>query len=217
MPKSTEVNTLWAVRNFQEWMDSNSCHPEQPCCEGALLTNSLSKLSFWLQKYVLGTREKTGEKYPAKSVHLLYCGINHYMKEKKLNAFNILDCESSDFKLLFNANDSYFRELHGDGIGSDSKGTEPVTRDAEDKLWSTGVLSVSMPKQLLNTVFFLNRRKFSLQDGNGHCCLKISQIVHNISPEGKVHYTNTENCSNNRAGGFDQLSVLNKVVISTKI
>ena len=60
--KNTEVNTQWAVRNFQEWrMDYNSRHSEQPCPKGILLTDSSSELSFWLQKYVLGTRKKTGE------------------------------------------------------------------------------------------------------------------------------------------------------------
>ena len=39
-----------------------------------------------------------------------------------------------------------------------------------------------------------------------------TQISQNLSPEGKVRYTYTENCSNNRAGGFNQLSVPNKVV-----
>ncbi len=37
-------------------------------------------------------------------------------------------------------------------------------------------------------------------------------IVKNVSPEGTERYTYTENCSKNRAGGFNQLSVPNKVV-----
>ena len=157
-PKNTEVNTQWAACNFEEQRtDYNSHHPEQPCPEDVLLTDSLSELSFWLQKYVLGTciRKKASEQYPPKSVHLLLCGIHRYMKEKKLNAFNIFDRENPEFKLLFNTCDSYFRELREDGIGSDSKGTEPVTRDDGERLWSTGVLSVSTPKGLLYTVFFL--------------------------------------------------------------
>ena len=67
MPKNTEVNTLWAVRNFQEWRtDYNSHHAEQPCPKGVLLTDSLSKLSLWLQKYVLGTRKKDQRTVSAK-------------------------------------------------------------------------------------------------------------------------------------------------------
>ena len=60
--------------------------------------------------------------------------------------------------------------------------------------------------------FFLNGKTFALHGGNEHRCLKISQIVCNIPPEGKVRYTYMENCSKNRAGGFNQLSVPNEVV-----
>ena len=148
----------------------------------------------------------------SKSVHLLLCGINRYMKEKKRCSFNIFDHENPNFKLLFDTCHSYFRELREEGVGSDSKSTEPVTRDDEETLWSTGVVSVSTPKGLLNAVFFLNGKNFALRGGNEHRCLKISQTVRNISFEGKVRYTYTENCSKNRAGGFNQLSVPNKVV-----
>ena len=88
VPKNTEVNTLRAVRNFQEWRtDYNSCDPEQPCLEGVVQTASLSELSFCLQKYALGTRKKTGEQYLPKSLHLLLCGMYNYTEEKKLNRF----------------------------------------------------------------------------------------------------------------------------------
>lgn len=90
VPKNTEVNTQWAVRNFNEWQtDYNSRHPDQPCPEDILLSDSSKDLSYWLQKYVLGTRKKSGEKYPPKTVYLLLCGLNRHMKEKKVNAFNI--------------------------------------------------------------------------------------------------------------------------------
>ena len=159
IPKNTEVNTQWAVRDFQEWrVDYNSRQPEQLCPEAVLLSDSSSELSFWLQKYGLGTRKKNGEQYPPKSVYLLLCGINRYME--KLNSFNLFDRENPDFKLLFNTCDSYFRELREEGAGSNSKSTEPITRDDEEKLWSSGVLSISTPKGLLNAVFFLNGKKF---------------------------------------------------------
>lgn len=125
IPKNTEVDIQWAVRNFEEWRaDYNSRHPEQVCPEGVLLSESSSELSFWLQKYVLGTK-KNGEQNPPKTVYLLLCGINRYMKEKKLNSFNIFDRENGDIKLLFNTCDTYFRELREEGIGSNSNSTEP--------------------------------------------------------------------------------------------
>ena len=213
VPKNTEVNTQWAVANFNEWQaDYNSRHPDQPCPEDILLSDSSKDLSYWLQKYVLGTRKKSGEKYPPKTVYLLLCGLNRYMKGKKLNSFNIFNHDNPDFKLLFNNCDSLSRELREEGHGSESKATEPITKEDEEKLWPTGVLSLFTPQGLLNAVFFLNGKNFALRGGAEHWCLKLAQISRNVSPEGKVRYTYTENCSKNRAGGFNQLSVPNKVV-----
>ena len=55
-------------------------------------------------------------------------------------------------------------------------------------------------------------KNFFLRGGAEHWCLKLSQISRKISPKVKVRYTYTENCSKNRAGGFNQLSIPNKVV-----
>ena len=157
VPKNTEVSTQWAINNFDQWrVDYNSRHPEYPCPDGILLSDSSSDLSFWLQKYILRTRKKNGEQYPPKTLHLLLCGLNRFMKEKKLDSFNIFDHDNSDFKLLYNTCDSYFRELREEGIGSHSKPTEPISREDEERMWSSSAISVSTPKGLLNAVFFLN-------------------------------------------------------------
>ena len=67
MPKNTEANTQLAVCNFNEWQsDYNSCHPDQPCPQDILLSDSSKDQSYWLQKYVLGTRKKSGKKCPLK-------------------------------------------------------------------------------------------------------------------------------------------------------
>ena len=154
MPKNTEVNTQWAVRNFKKWQANyNSRHADQPCPEDVLLFDSSKEMSYWLQKYVLGTRKKTGEKYPPKTVYLLLCGLNRYMKEKKSNSFNIFNRDTPDFKLLFNTCDSLFRKLCEEGHGSESKATEPITKEDEERLWSTGVLSLYTPQGLLNSIF----------------------------------------------------------------
>ena len=96
------------------------------------------------------------------------------MKEKKLNSFNIFSRDNPDFKLLYNTCDSLFRELREEGHGSESKATEPITKE-DEKLWSSGVLSPSTPQGLLNAVF-LNGKNFALCGGAEHRCLKLSQI-----------------------------------------
>ena len=44
--------------------------------------------------------------------------------------------------------------MREEGVGSNSKYTEPITRDNEEKLCSSGVLSISTPKDY-STLFFL--------------------------------------------------------------
>ena len=107
---------------------------------------------------------------------------------------------------------SYSKLVLDDGVGSESSATEALTKVDEEKLWASKVLDPSHPKGLLNAVFFLNGKNFALHGGTEHRSLKLSQIKRNISPEGKERYTCTENCSKNRAGGFNQLNVPNKVV-----
>ena len=134
------------------------------------------------------------------------------MKEKKTDSFNIFDQTNNSFKMLRRTCDSLFRELRQEGVGSSSKSTEPITKDDEQLLWFSGQLDPSTPRGLLNAVFFLNGKNCVLRGGAEHRDLKISQIVRNVSPEGKERYTYTERCLKNRAGGFNQLSVPNKVV-----
>ena len=209
VPKNTSVNTKWAVKNFIDWQTCyNSCHPKEPCPDDVLLSDNPVELSLWLQRYILGTRKKV----ILQKHYLLLCGLYRYMKEKKERVLNIFNREDPDFKKLFKTCDSYFRELRDDGVGSESSTTEALTKEDEEKLWVSKVLDPSNPKGLLNAVFFLNGKNFALRGGTEHRSLKLSQIKKNISPEGKIQYTYTENCSKNRAGGFNQLNVPNKVV-----
>lgn len=80
--------------------------------------DSTSDVASWLEKYVLSTRKKTGEPYLPKTVYLLLCGLQRYMKEEKVCAMNIFDRNDPDFKRLYCTCDNYFRELRADGVGS---------------------------------------------------------------------------------------------------
>ena len=65
------------------------------------------------------------------------------MKEKKTDSFNIFDQTNNSFKMLRRTCDSLFRELRQEGVGSSSKSTEPITKDDEQLLWSSGQLDPS--------------------------------------------------------------------------
>ena len=61
-------------------------------------------------------------------------------------------------------------------------------------------------------VFFCNGKNFLLRGGAEHRTLMLLQVVKNVSSEGRVRYTCTENVSKNRTGGVCQLDVPHKVV-----
>ena len=138
------------------------------------------------------------------------------MRERKQHPFNLFDKEHPDFKLLVTC-DNYFRELRADGVGAESQPTEPFAVEDQEKLWNTAVLSTHIPEGLLNAVFFSNGKNFILRGGEEHRRLKISPLQRNISPDGKVRYTYTENSSKNRSGGFNQLDVPQKLCTNMKI
>ena len=51
-----------------------------------------------------------------------------------------------------------------------------------------------------------------LRRGAEHRELKFSQLTRDFTSDGLLCFTYTENCSNNRCGGFSQLDTENKVV-----
>ena len=160
----------------------------------------------------MSTRKKTGEKYPPKTVHMLLCGIQRYMREQKEVAFNIFSMDDPAFKQLMTTCDSLYRELREEGVGAGSAPTQTLADAEIEKLWTSGVLSVDSPQGLLNAVFFYNRRNFLLRGGAEHRKLKLSQVKKNTSPEGRERYTYSEHVSKNRRGGVGQLDLSHKVV-----
>lgn len=62
VPKNTEVNTFWAVRNFNDWLKAyNMQHPECACPEDILLTDNLDSLSVASKVYPWHEKEKWRE------------------------------------------------------------------------------------------------------------------------------------------------------------
>ena len=100
-PKKTSINTSWATRNFKDWvLACNSRHPENPCPEDILLTDNAKDLSFWLQKFIMGTRKKKREKYPPKTLYFILCWLIRYITEQKEVALNIFNKISTSCAIL---------------------------------------------------------------------------------------------------------------------
>jgi len=119
------------------------------------------------------------------------------------------------FKLLKNVCDSVFKKLYSKGIGVETKATLVILMNEEDKLWTSGMLSMDSPIGLLRAVFFYNGKHFCLRGGQEQRNLKLSQFVRETAVvSGKEFgcYIYREFGSKNHQGEFNCLNLQNKVV-----
>ena len=154
-----------------------------------------------LQRFVLETRREDGTRYPPKTIYQL-------LREVQSTPVNFLDRGDTRFKPLHNSCDSEFRSLHEDGIGTERKSANIITKEDKDRLWDSGVLSAKTPDGLQKAVFYYLGKVCCLR-GEEQRHLKLSQFTRLHNPE---RYIYTEHGSKNRNGGFYQLHIENKVV-----
>ena len=113
VPKNTRYNTKWAKRVFEEWQNNRL---EKTACAAVVsdqddsqqmedLTVPLAEMSVpsvahWLSKFACEAAKLNGERYPAKSLYLIMCGLNRYLADiKGEEGFNILDKRDSRYTL----------------------------------------------------------------------------------------------------------------------
>ena len=86
VPESTQKNTRWCVKVFNDWATEKNTHlgiekvpigflERADCACNAVMLNR------WLTKFVLeGTRRTDGRPYPPDTIYALLCGLYRYMQ-----------------------------------------------------------------------------------------------------------------------------------------
>ena len=144
-PVNTEYATKWAVRNFTDWVqhrNADSDNSSKKRVPNNLLDScSADDLNHWLSLYVVETRNKKGELYPPKTLYQLLTGLHRHALSINPHTPNFLDKISPAFRKLHNVIGNHFKALRKDGIGSESKHTEIITKEEENRLgkWSFGL------------------------------------------------------------------------------
>ena len=218
VPSNTRRCNNWAFTNFSLWLANSDDGIDDP--DKILLTDDSKLLCSYLCRYVMETRKENGEQYPPRTLFQLMCGLLRYMRDKKNDAFNILDEKNPDFVPLKKVMDSHFKQLHNDGIGTRQSQSEVISYEEEDLLWTRGVMGLDTPKKLVRTVFFYTGLNLCLRGGDEHRCLKVSQFCRMTVNDPKnagqdiVCYEYTEHGSKNNKGGLQQIKKRqqNKVV-----
>ena len=93
IPKNTDINTCWAMKNFTDWLsDYNLRNPKSVCPEEVILPSCPAEtLNKWLCVYAVETRSQSGEPYPPASLYSLLSGILRHMRSENPTYPNFLN------------------------------------------------------------------------------------------------------------------------------
>ena len=110
VPSSTKYKNKWALSVFGEWqlartikvpvLDPGGLFKDYDLHKVATLSTGIEEmdalsLNYWLSKFVMEVAKKTGERYPAKTIYRMVCGIRRHLEEKNgaeaLNPLNNSD------------------------------------------------------------------------------------------------------------------------------
>ena len=99
VPANTRSNLQMAERNFIEWeKQHDQQEPEDPKPLDLLQSHIAELACKTLCKFVLETRNSSGQHYPPATIRSLLSGINRILKENKA-PFSILDKDAHSFAI----------------------------------------------------------------------------------------------------------------------
>ena len=138
--KNTTLNNKWALKNFEDWFKAKRNTTQEPL--NLLLTDDPAVLCDTLCVYIKETRKTDGTPYSPKTLYLLLAGLQRQIRLNKGRASSINIFSDPRLEKFHNVCDHEFRRLHQSGIGTETKHTEPLTKDDEQALWDKKVLDL---------------------------------------------------------------------------
>ena len=158
-------------------MQRNWLVPEDPVPLDLLKSHDAELVCKSLCKFVLETRNSSGQHYPPATIRALLSAINRIFRENKA-PFSLFNKDDPQFTNLQRTMDSVSSELHRKGIGAEHKHASVITTKDEDALWAAGSLGTSKPMSLQHTVFFYVGLQFCLRGVQEHYDLVPHQFTH---------------------------------------
>ena len=134
VPKNTQKNSRWALRNFCEWREK--CSSDEKCRSDLLDSPpwDITELNHWLCLYALETWHSDWKKYPVSTLFALLSGILRHMRSVDPECPNFLDNTNYKFKELHAALDNLGRQLHSEGVGAEVKHASVISTEEEEAL-----------------------------------------------------------------------------------
>ena len=84
VPKSTVYKNKWAIQIFRELQGqrANKICTIDIGLDVQELTESIESLNYWLCKFVQKVANKSGGRYPSRTLHNIVCGLKRFLVEK---------------------------------------------------------------------------------------------------------------------------------------
>ncbi len=216
VPANTVRRNAWAVNNLMSWAKArNEENPGDLVPVDLLECRCPDVVNKWLCRFVMETRQESGEPYPPKSIYALLCGLHHVQKDNKIQ-FNFLDKTDVHFQELHKTLDTVCSQLHTRGVGAKTNSAAVITLEDEDLLWRQGILGCDSPRVLFHTVFFYVGLFFCLRGGQEQRSLTWENF-RRVPEDPKVYTTSTyyeyfEFASKNNQHRFRDIHCKNKCV-----
>ena len=162
---ATHRKCEWAYHIYRAWqINRNIKALGDPTLRhiGDLVDLSDEDMNFAICRFVLEIRKKSGEIYPAETLHEIIICLQLYLMTKGRQV-KILD--DVKFAQIRNTVDNRMKELSRLGHVKPCKKARLITREEEEMLWNSGILGGDAPKQLVETLLYLFGLHFALHAG----------------------------------------------------
>ncbi|CAG2236653.1 unnamed protein product [Mytilus edulis] len=180
---NTQKNTKWAIKVFNEWRAARRQNGVEIT---DLLAMDVKTMDYWLQRFVLEARKKTGDEYPPKSLYYIVCGLMRHCKDNKLFHVNFFDEKDGTFAQFRKVLDARMKYLLAKGLGTKQKKADAISEEDEEILWSSGVFGQSNSTTLQYTIEIIRdavnecSMKTTIWNNSARCLEYVSEISGNF-------------------------------------
>ena len=203
--KNTLRKTLYDVNLFSSFLRSKNEMRE-------FYKISPTELDVFIANFILSVRKKGGEEFEPISLRSMISSIDRALRRHRYEA-SIMQSPDNIFTATKQALKAKQKDLKQKGKGNRPQKADPLSDDDINILYDSGVLGVTSPQSLLNTVWFNNAIHLGLRGHQEHYNLCWGDISLHKNPDGTEYLQHYERQTKTRTGANtrDTRTVLGKI------